>query len=401
MATKLSKGAAWEYRAHGALFATGWYVRRNVDLRERVSGSPQTMAEVDLLGLSFDVDLRPHRLIGECKDRKGSTKEADRVIWLLGLGRLLAGDHLVFAKPSIATATVRFARSTSVALYDEARIAEIEDAVPGFAPCGLFDPGIGQELIRPAVTREALGDGRLREAYDWVHNGSWLEPATSRVKRLPEYFSFVENATSGVTRTLMLVEGLLGLIACALETAGKLRRYSPAVGSRLQEEALASGAASATVLREIAARADDYYRDILDRSIEQAQGKRSEVRAPRLAEVIAQPPPWTEAYLSLARQLGSRSEAGTDLLRYAELELVERFVAGRDPVQSQIRFIRTDHRWHSAALSLAAGFCERVWGLSDSMFPDLRQARGPTPPVNLDSESGQGSLLSEAPFTRP
>jgi hypothetical protein len=398
---RLPKGAAWEYRAHGALFASGWYVRRNVDLRERVAGSPQTMAELDLLGFSLDVELRQRRLIGECKDRKGSTKEADRVIWLMGLGRLLAADHLLFAKPAIATATVRFARSTPVALYDEARVNEIESSIDDFAPRGAFDPEIGQELIRPAVSRGSFGDARTREAYDWIHNSSWLEPPISRVKRLPDYFALVEELPIGTTRTVMLAEGFLGLIACSLETAGRLRRNSPAVGDGLLRETMASGAASAGALREIAARADDYYRDILDRSIEQAQGKKGEVRAPRLADTVARPPDWTDSYLSLSRQLGSRSEVATDLLRFAELELIERFVAGRDPRPATQQFIRSDHRWLSGALSLAAGFCERVWGLKDPMFTTLRQPTSSVPPRDSQMNGRQGSLLPQDQSVTP
>jgi hypothetical protein len=393
--TRLSKGAAWEYRAHAAIFASGWYIRRNVDLRERISGSPQTMAEVDLLGISFDVELRLRRLVGECKDRKGSTKEADRVIWLLGLGRLLSADHLIFAKPSIASATVRFARSTPVALYDEARLNEIEKGVADFIPRGAFDPEVGQELIRPAVSRDAFGDARLREAYDWIHNGFWFEPGTSKIKKLPEYFSLVENVANGVTRRLMLVEGFLGLLVCALETAGHLRRYSPAVGDRLQHEAMASGAASASALRDIAARADDYYRDVLDRSVEQAQGKKGEVRVPRLADVIAQAPAWTNAYIALSRQIGSRPEAATDLLRFTELDLLERFVVERDPRPAEKQFIRGDHRWLSGAISLTAGFCERVWELGDSMFSALRQAQPTQSPSESHGSGEQSSLLPE------
>ncbi len=122
----LNKGAAWEYRVHRAQFAAGWYVRRGIDLRERVEGAPQVMAEVDLVGLSFDAGLNLRTFIAECKDRKGSGQEADRVIWLLGLGRLLGVDELVFAKPRISAATIRFARTTNVALVDEARVAYVE-----------------------------------------------------------------------------------------------------------------------------------------------------------------------------------------------------------------------------------------------------------------------------------
>ena len=42
--TDLQKGKGWEYRVHRAAFLSGWYVRRGVNLRERVGGSPQTMA---------------------------------------------------------------------------------------------------------------------------------------------------------------------------------------------------------------------------------------------------------------------------------------------------------------------------------------------------------------------
>jgi hypothetical protein len=252
---------------------------------------------------------------------------------------------------------------------------------------------VGQELIRPAVSRDAFGDARLREAYDWIHNSFWLEPVTSKVKRLPEYFKLVEDIALNVTRTLMLVEGFVGLVSCALETAGRLRRHSPAIGDRLQLEAFASGAASASALRDIAARADDYYRDVLGRSIEQAQGKKSEVRVPRLADTIAQAPGWTDAYLALSRQLGSRPEAATDLLRFTELDLLERFLVGRDPRLAEEQFIRSNHRWLSGAVSLAAGFCERVWRLEDPMFSALRQAQ----PIDSSAEgqdvAPQASLL--------
>src|SRR5690242_7159387 len=110
MAQRLQKGRFWEYRVHRAIFLSGWYVRRGINLRERVASSPQTMAEVDIFATSFDAALKPHLLVGECKDRKGGAKEADRVVWLLGLERLLGAEHVLFAKPNITEATFSFAR---------------------------------------------------------------------------------------------------------------------------------------------------------------------------------------------------------------------------------------------------------------------------------------------------
>ncbi len=372
---RLQKGPAWELRLHRALFMSGWYVRRNVDLRERIAGSPQVMAEVDLLGVSFDAGLSARRLVSECKDRKGSTQEADRVIWLLGLGRLLEADTLVFAKPRIAPATVQFSRSTDVALLEEAAVIHVERTLEGVRVAGAFDPDINEDLLAPAVARDVIGNMRLREAYDWIHNASWIEEPAARVKRLPAYFRLISGNAKGKTQQLLYIEGLLGLLACGLQTAGKLRRHSPQVARALGAESLVSGAASASALREIAATADDYYRDAFERAAEAAGGRRLMLDVPRLSEHIARPPRWADSFFSFAESVGARPEAATDVLRYAEITLFEEF-AGRDPRPAQQTFVRGDHDWLAGTLLLAAAFCQRVWGLTDPFF-DRRSAREP------------------------
>jgi hypothetical protein len=368
--SRLKKGSAWEYRVHRAMFASGWYVRRNINLRERVEGAPQVMAEIDLLGISFDVGLTSRRVIAECKDRKGSGREADRVIWLLGLGRLLDVDTLMLAKPRISPATVRFARSTGVALFEEASVNQVESRLDGSRTAGSFDADVVEDLITPALNRSALGDNRIREAYDWIHNGSWTEPPIARVRRLPGYFRLIIEHAKGDTRRLLLIEGLLGLLACSLQVSGILRRHSPSVARALGTEALASGAAPATALKEIAASADDFYRDAFARASEEQVGKRLMITAPRLAEHIANPPRWSDSFFSMAESLGSRPEAATDILRYADLALYERF-AGRDPASALTAFVRGDQAWFASGLALAARFCSRIWGLDEPFFTEI------------------------------
>ena len=367
---RLKKGPAWEFRVHRAMFASGWYVRRNIDLRERVQGAPQVMAEIDMLGISFDAGLAARRIIAECKDRRGSGQEADRVIWLLGLGHLLEVDALMLAKPRIAAATVRFARSTGVALFEEASVNQIEAGLKGPRLAGSFDVDVTEDLIAPAVNRKTLSDNRLREAYDWIHNGSWTEDPVARVRRLPGYFRLILQHANGATRELLLIEGLLGLLACSLQVSGMLRRHSPNVARALGAEALASGAAPAIALKEIAASADDFYRNAFEQASEEQTGKRLMLTAPRLAEHIANPPRWTDAFFSMSDTIGSRPEAAADVLRYADLTLYERF-AGRDPRPAQRAFIRSDHTWLAGTLALAAGFCIRVWALDEPFFTQL------------------------------
>jgi hypothetical protein len=367
---RLKKGPAWEFRVHRAMFASGWYVRRNIDLRERVEGAPQVMAEIDMLGISFDAGLAARRIIAECKDRRGSGQEADRVIWLLGLGHLLHVDTLMLAKPRISAATVRFARSTSVALFEEASVNQIEARLNGPRLAGSFDIDTSEDLIAPSVSRKALADNRLREAYDWIHNGSWTEDPVARVRRLPGYFRLILQQAKNDTRKVLLIEGFLGLLACSLQMSGMLRRHSPNVARALAADALASGAAPAIALKEIAASADDFYRNAFEQASEEQTGKRLMLTAPRLAEHIANPPRWADAFFAMSETIGSRPEAATDVLRYADLTLHERF-AGREPGPAQRAFIRGDHTWLAGTLALAAGFCIRVWGLDEPFFTQL------------------------------
>jgi hypothetical protein len=378
------------------MFASGWYVRRNIDLRERVAGAPQVMAEIDLLGLSFDAGLTARRRVVECKDRRGSGKEADRVIWLLGLGRLLDVDDLMLAKTRISPGTVRFARSTKVALFEEANAAQIEGRLQEPRTAGAFDADIGEDIIGPAVSRAALADNRLREAYDWIHNASWTERPLPRVKRLPGYFRLVMEHAKAQTRRVLLIEGLLGLLACSLQISGILRRHSPAVARTLATEALASGAAPATALQEIAATADDYYRNAFAKDSEEQTGKRLITTAPRLAEQIANPPRWSDAFFSMAESLGSRPELATDVLRYAELTLYERF-AGRDPASAQGAFVRGDHAWLAAGMALAAGFCTRVWALNDPFFTEITESGDASPATAETVQVGANVRISGAP----
>lgn len=388
----LTKGAAWEYRVRRAIFASGWYVRGGVNLHERILGAPQTMAEVDALGISWDIGLRTVTLLCECKDRKGSTKEADRIVWLAGLGRVVPASHLVFAKTRVSPATIQFSRSTTVSVWDEAAVQRVEQRF-GLSEAdwyGAFDPDLMEVSVRAALNREQVASPLLREAQEWVRNAFWYQSTPARLKRLHSYFEIVdaETRSGSSTRTVLLAEGLLGLIACGHTTAGELIRASPMVGRALQLEALAAGVASAQSLRDIAARADEYYRDIFERYADSVGASRRAFTAPRLVEHIAKPPDWASSYLSFAERLTERPEVATDTMRFAELELYERFVAGRDPGPAHLAFVRTDPHYFRVVLSLAAAFCQRVWAIRDPLFERL--ARGENSPA-----SAGGSALAE------
>lgn len=175
---QLPRGIGWEYRVHRAVFLSGWYVRRSVNLRERVRGSPQTMAEVDLVGLDFHVALTRRTLVGECKDRKGGAKEADRVIWLLGLARMLAADHILFAKTKLAEGTLQVARPFGLMLWDQAAVLAVERRFGLAADSGYFGSWnieLREDLLLPGRKGAALRNPPFRAAWDFLAGAFWYQ----------------------------------------------------------------------------------------------------------------------------------------------------------------------------------------------------------------------------------
>ncbi|MGH3082255.1 MAG: hypothetical protein ACRDNH_14140 [Gaiellaceae bacterium] len=371
----LQKGRGWEYRVHRAVFLSGWYVRRGVNLRERVAGSPQTMAEVDVFAISFDAALEPYHLVGECKDRKGAAKEADRVVWLLGLEKLLKADHVLFAKPSISEATFTWARPYEPLLWDEAAVQAIEkryglEADTGYG--GSFNIALFEHTL---LAERKLGSNHanLRRAWDYLSAAFWYSGNASRAKRLPAYFKAVSeaNGLSDLARDSFVAEGVIALLVAAATTAGQLGRFSPARAEVAVTESFASGVASSAALREIAARADDFYRDALVKATRTRQQGAKAVEVPRLAEHIAQPPAWLPDYLDLARQIGARPQYATDVLRFADLLLFEQLIAGSPIPAPLLESIPSPGDELLRLVQLCALFLRRIWGVEAQLLDRL------------------------------
>ncbi len=378
---KLPRGIGWEYRVHRAAFLSGWYVRRSVNLRERVRGSPQTMAEVDIVGLDFDVALTRRMLVGECKDRKGGAKEADRVVWLLGLARMLGADHILFAKTELAEGTLQVARPYGVMLWDKAAVLAVEqrfDLSPDSGYYGSSNVELREELLLPSRKGAALRDPAFRAAWDFLGGAFWYQANPQRTKRLASYFDALtaDRSLSGDVRSAFVAEGLIALLVTLYSTGGQLAVASPARSNAWLHDAFASGAADARALRDIAARADDYYQDALHKAVQGAgQDASHAVHVPRLAGVIAEPPPWLGAYLDVASTLAERPGLATDALRYADLFLFEQLLAGNDASIALSSYVKQSYAELARILELAALFLQRVWGVDDSVLDKILATR--------------------------
>jgi hypothetical protein len=100
----LPLGTLFEYRIGRLRFCQGYFVRRSIDIWPvRLEGDK--LAELDLLAVVFDPQLRRSVEIVECKTGQGGEGEVDRVVWLRGLAPLNSARTLTFAKLRVAERT--------------------------------------------------------------------------------------------------------------------------------------------------------------------------------------------------------------------------------------------------------------------------------------------------------
>jgi hypothetical protein len=374
----LSKGLQWQYRVLRALFLSGWFVRSGVGLRAHFEGSPQSIADVDLLGLHFDSSLRQRLVVGECKERKGSVKEADRVVWLLGLARILGASETLFAKPRLADGTLRFARRLPMYLWDEAAVRGVErrfELEPDTGFLGSLDIDLQARLLVPSRTERVLRGSALGVAWDYLAGPFWYSANASRIKQLAAFFTTIEDANVfGRERSAFVAEGLIALIVGACSTAGELLRGSPAQVEAAQHDLFSGGAADSRTLRDIAGRADDYYQDVLRRINADREGYVEPIHVPRLASGVAQPPSWLPAYLGLAGRFAELAAGATEILRYADLRL--HALLGGAPVEPMIEMLFGAQEFELRRnVDLAALFLQRIWRVDDPLLDELLGSR--------------------------
>ena len=335
------------------------------------------MAEVDILGLSFDPSMALRMIVGECKDRKGATKEADRIIWLLGLRQTLRAGQALFAKPNVADAVYTWAPALECLVWDEASVQAIEKRY-GLEPTegyfGAFNPDIKaptrQELFG---RRKAVGSAaELVRAVDYVRGAHWYTREPTGARRIHGFVELLSDVEieSDFQRERLYSEAALALLFSALSTGAHRSRQSPERANAFLRDAFASGVAPASALRDLAARADDYYRDILFRLARQA-GTRGPVNPPRLTSQVATPPNWLEQYLIMSDQAAAHPSIATDALRLSEMVLFEQLLLGGDLPPAVLSKLVGDPVELLRPLQWVVQFMKRIWGVQSPLLDEV------------------------------
>lgn len=108
-----------------------------------------------------------------------------------------------------------------------------------------------------------------------------------------------------------MAEGLVALLVTLYTTAGQMGVTSPARADAWLQDAFASGAADARALRDIAARADDYYQDALHKAVEgKGQDAARPVNVPRASRCDRRATAVARAVPGCGPKLGRPAQAG-------------------------------------------------------------------------------------------
>jgi hypothetical protein len=92
---------------------------------------------------------------------------------------------------------------------------------------------------------------------------------------------------------------------------------------------------------------------------------------PRLADTIAEPPPWLAEYLTFVEAVGLRPNAATDALRFADLFLYETLLAGNPLPESVLNTFVTPGDELRRTVRTAAYFARRIWGVNCALIERL------------------------------
>jgi hypothetical protein len=366
-----TSGELFELRVACVLHAEGAFVRRRVNLDQQVGGRLQ-VTDIDVLGFFFDDTLRLRLETGECKTAEGKNAPSakDRLLWLVGVKRLVGADDAFLATNKGARdADRRFARSLELQLVD-ARDLERREAILGLTP----DANVSVHSVDAlALEREAetgtVKDEELRRLFWFVRSELWLGEPVPALKRalgamrvLGQRWSPELSEPEQRVLRWLVSETIVGFVVALTRLAGESYRAPEEVFAKNLDERLAEGLASYDAMREIAKQADTFLIGVLREA-----GVDDSRVVGAIGALAPRPPAYAEPLHELIQRLAAEPRLTRELPRLAEAYLALGLHGGGlgDEESDGARLLR-----------LVAAFIQRQGRLSEELIAPLRLRPG-------------------------
>jgi hypothetical protein len=395
-------GTQWEYRLTRLRFYQGQFVRRSIDLwPQGLKGDK--LAELDIIAVSFDPQLRRRIEVIEGKTSASRSGEIDRVIWLRGIGTLVPANDVVIAKTRVDDRTRQLARRLRVSILDEQAVVAAERAL-GIQEddwVGMHDPEFGEHIIKPL--REALGKAEeLSRAGKFLFGSYWFIDEFTRLKQLRTLFRLTADKLGKIDEHLIKLavgEATVLFALAAYSVASWHDQYGPDAFNRFLMHELSSGIADVEDLRRILQRIDNLHKQDIQavHNTYIAGGvARAIVPVRSLESDILRPPEWTEGFLDLIARLRAHPHLATAVIRTLDLRSAERLGSTRETTKVQ-RGWQSDIDTVTNLAETVERFLISVWRAPEPAYLLSRHA-SLTP---LPSHETLSSQLPELPKAEP
>jgi hypothetical protein len=330
------KGSDLERRVGRAEFAQGALVR----LRWPVfsPGAPagrRVLTDVDVMAVDYDARLRLSVSIYECKSVRGTRGEPDRLMWLVGLQRLIGADRAVLVRDTASVRGRELARRLNVDVLDAAHLGrlEMENAwlPPAFGHVG------GEDFAE--VQRKALGQvktigefpGPLLEFLRYESLVAQPYRSLGALATLEEVCSVACVLPDPADR-FVASHGFVTLLLAALRSGGRLDAWGAIELRRVLENGLTVGHPYDASTLNLLSLADSVMRahvEQLHAAYALAGAKRVSEKIPSIRAEVAAVPKWLDRFIDLVERLRSRPEIARALPQTAELALFDALIGGR------------------------------------------------------------------------
>jgi hypothetical protein len=410
-----TKGSLLEARVARLVHAEGAFVRRGVDLtasfRERFQ-----VTDLDVLAFSFDRTLQARITNGECKttEARSAPSSGDRLLWLVGVGRLVGADASFLATTKNASDNTRALAARLGLEIVEPRDLERREELVGLkatSPYGVHSPDV--YAIAEAVAKTIKGDEGLRRVQAFVRSDLWLLPPVAALKRAIGACRMLNYSDALPEPERLAVawlasQAIIGISLALTRIAASAYRQPEDVFERYLHERLAEGAASFAAMRDMSKTVDKYILGVLSEL---------EVDPARATQAIGafepKPPTYADPLVELVQRLALAAPAAVDVARLAEYQLL----AALDTTVLDAPPPAVDPATTGRLLRLIATFLERQAELPASLVEPLRSVREPgetsprsttgdetpSPPNRLSAKAppADGSARSDEEAERP
>jgi hypothetical protein len=389
-------GELFELRVARLLHAEGAFVRRRVNLDQQVGGRLQ-VTDLDVLAFDFDDTLRLRVETGECKtaEAKNAPSTKDRLLWLVGVNRLVGAENGFLATTKTARDPDRhFARSIDLDLVD-VRDLERREAILDLRPDGgVAAHSLDALAFERQVEAATKKDEELRRVYWFVRGDMWLGEPVPALKRalgamrvLGQRWSPELPVPEQRVLRWLASEAIIGFVVAVTRLAGESYRAPEQVFAQHLNERLAEGLASFDAMREIAKQVDKFLVGVLR---EAGVGDSHVVGA--IGALAPRPPSYAEPLLELIQRLAAEPRLARRLPQLAEAYLALELYGG------DLGDVEADG---ARLLRLLAAFIQRQGRLPDELTLPLRRRPGgghrataelPAPEVTATTEETAGAV---------